>query len=128
VLMPLLVVACTALMTVGGMVVAGQTMNVINNIIPTLLIIIGMSCAVHIIDRYADMSRRGVPPTEAARRTVRSLAIATFLTSSTTAAGFAANVFSQTQMLRAFGVIAALGTMLSFVTALLLVPPVMVSI
>ncbi|MBC7173890.1 MAG: MMPL family transporter, partial [Polyangiaceae bacterium] len=49
VVMPLAVVACTALITVGGMGLVGEPMNVINNIIPTLLIMIGLSCAVHII-------------------------------------------------------------------------------
>lgn len=128
VVMPLLVVACTTLMTVGGMAFFGQPMNVINNIIPTLLIMIGLSCAVHLISRYVEEMGRGSPPKVAAARAVQVITVATFLTSSTTAVGFASNVFSQTVMLRSFGVIAGIGTMISFIVALLLVPPVMVAV
>ncbi len=128
VVMPLLVVACTTLMTVGGMGATDTPMNVINNIIPTLLIMIGLSCAVHIIDRYVEEMGRGATPKLAATRAVQVMTIANFLTSSTTAVGFGANVFSQTVMLRTFGVVAAIGTMISFVVAHLLVPPVMTAV
>jgi predicted RND superfamily exporter protein len=126
--MPLLVVACTTLMTVGGMALFGEPMNVINNIIPSLLIIIGLSCAVHIIERYREEMGRGAEPKVAGVRAVQAMTIATFLTSSTTAAGFGSNVISRTLMLRHFGVAAAIGVMLSFLVALFLVPPTMISV
>ncbi len=128
VVMPLLVVACTVLMTVGGMALFDEPMNVMNNIIPSLLVIIGLSCAVHYIDRYLEEIGRGAEPKVAAKRSVQALTVATFLTAATTAAGFWANVFSRTVMLRSFGVIAGCGTMLSFLVALFLVPPTMISV
>ena len=49
--LPVVAVGISALMVIGCMAVAGETMNVVNNIIPPLLIIIGVSDSIHLIDK-----------------------------------------------------------------------------
>ncbi len=125
VLMPLAAVGVTALIVVGGMGLFGQPMNILNNIIVPLLIIIGISDATHLVQRYRDEVLGDADPRGAGRRTVRAMAIAVMLTSATTAVGLASLVVSKTVMLRHFGLTAGLGVMISYVVIITFVPAVL---
>ncbi len=125
VLMPLAAVAVTALIVVGAMGLFGESMNILNNIIVPLLIIIGISDATHLVQRYRDEVKEEQDAREAGQRTVRAMAIAVMLTSATTAVGLASLVVSKTVMLRHFGVTAGLGVMVSYLIIITFVPSVL---
>ncbi|MFO0693105.1 MAG: efflux RND transporter permease subunit [Polyangiales bacterium] len=125
VLLPIGAVGLCAIMVVGGMAAAGEPMNVLNNVIPPLLIIIGISEAIHLVERYREELARSGNQMEAGHTTVVTMAVACFLTTLTTAVGFAALVVSRTVMLRHFGITAALGVMLSYVMTMAFVPPIL---
>jgi len=97
-------------------------MNVINNIIPSLLIIIGICDSIHLIGRYREELARGKPKLAAARATLKSMAVACLLTSVTTAVGLASLVVAQTEMLRIFGLIAGAGVMVAYAVTILFLP------
>jgi predicted RND superfamily exporter protein len=105
----------------------GEPLTILSNVIPTLLIIIALADSVHIIARWIQEAKRGkgTSSEEAARRALRTMAVACFLTSFTTAAGLGSLMVSQTQMLRRFGGIAAIGTMFAYVVTVLVVPAVL---
>jgi hypothetical protein len=102
-------------------------MNILNNVIVPLLIIIGISDATHLIQRYRDeVSLDDDPDRRAAgRRTVRAIAVACMLTSATTAVGLGSLVVSKTVMLRHFGVTSGLGVMVSYVVIITFVPAIL---
>lgn len=125
VLLPLGAVSMTTVMVLGGMSVANEPMNVINNIIPVLLIIVGISDSIHMLSRYREELSRTDDRDEAGRKTIHAIAAACALTSSTTAAGLASLVVSQTVMLRTFGIVAAVGVMLAYLVTVFFVPTVM---
>ena len=127
VLLPLGAVAITALVTVGGMGLFGEPMNILNNVIVPLLIIIGISDATHLIQRYRDEVHfgEGDDRSAAGKRTVRAMAVATMLTSATTAVGLASLVVSKTVMLRHFGVTSGIGVMISYVVIITFVPAIL---
>jgi predicted RND superfamily exporter protein len=127
VVLPFAAVAITAVVTVGGMALVGEPMNILNNVIVPLLIIIGISDATHLIQRYRDeVSLDDDPDRRAAgRRTVRAIAVACMLTSATTAVGLASLVVSKTVMLRHFGLTSGLGVMVSYVVIITFVPAVL---
>ncbi len=127
VLLPLGAVAITALVVVGGMGLFGEPMNILNNIIVPLLIIIGISDATHLIQRYRDEVHADEDSDRiaAGRRTVRAIAVACMLTSATTAVGLASLVVSKTVMLRHFGLTSGIGVMLSYVVIITFVPAVL---
>ena len=125
VILPIAAVGVTALMVVGGMAVAGEPMNILNNVIPTLLIIIGISDSIHIIGRYREELLRSDDKTVAGRRTVHAMAMACLLTSITTAVGLASLVVSRTVMLRHFGITAALGVMVAYIVTITFLPAVL---
>lgn len=125
VVLPIGAVALTAVMVVGTMGLVGEPMNVLNNIIPTLLIIIGISDSIHLVARYREELQRGDgDKLPAVQRMVRTMAAACFLTSLTTAVGLASLAISKTVMLRHFGVTSACGVMVAYVVTITFVPVV----
>lgn len=123
--LPVVAVGLSAIMVIGAMALAGETMNVINNIIPPLLIIIGVSDSIHLIGRYREELDHASSKMEAARNTVKAMTVACFLTSITTAVGLASLVVSQTAMLQRFGVTAGIGVLIAYVVTIGFLPPAM---
>jgi hydrophobe/amphiphile efflux-3 (HAE3) family protein len=122
--LPLVVVGLSVLGTVGGMAIVGEPMTILTNVVPTLLMIIALADSVHIISRWEEELRgpSKPDPTAAAARALRTMAVACFLTSITTAVGLGSLLVSHTQMLRHFGGVAGIGTMLAYVVTILVIP------
>jgi hypothetical protein len=124
-ILPVAAVGISAVIVIGTMAMTGETMNVITNIVPPLLIIIGVSDSIHLIGRYREELERSATKIEAAKNTVRSMAVACFLTSITTGVGLASLVVSQTEMLQRFGVIAGIGVLIAYVVTIGFLPSAM---
>ncbi|HEY8430097.1 MAG TPA: MMPL family transporter [Sandaracinaceae bacterium] len=122
VVLPLAMVGMTVVSTLGAMAFAGEPLSILMNTLPTLLIIMGISEAVHVVGRYFEEQRTAPDRIEASRRAIRRLMIACFLTSFTTAVGFGSLVVAQTDMLRRFGVVAASGVMIGYAILITFVP------
>ena len=122
VLIPMGSVALGALWTAAAMALAGQEINIINTITATLILVIGVADAIHMMTRYGQERRAGRPRDEAARTTLNSVGLACLLTSLTTAVGFMTLGTAQLQILRSFGLFAALGVMLTFSLSIVFVP------
>ncbi|MDB4976112.1 MAG: putative rane protein [Myxococcaceae bacterium] len=120
--LPLLKVALTSLWVIGGMALFGVKINVITNIIPALLIIMGLTDSIHLVSRYMYEYARVREPDKALGATIGSIGEACFGTASTTAAGFFALYVSKTHMLAEFGVVAGLGVMLAYLDTLVFLP------
>ncbi len=121
-ILPTVAVVISAVMLVGGMAAVGEPFNILNNIIPLVVIIIGISNAIHLINRFGEELREGHERDEAARLAVLTMTVACFLTSFTTAVGFASLVVSRTEILRSFGITAAIGVMLAYVVTITFLP------
>lgn len=130
-LLPLLAVGMGLVWTIGFMVTAGFSFNLITNVLPVLLLVIGISNCVHFMDDFADQlsaarastgndaagEMTGPPdgPTtteerrEASRRTILHMGRACLLTLLTTAIGFSCLIAARSDALSQFGWQAALG-------------------
>jgi predicted RND superfamily exporter protein len=122
VVLPIAMVGLTAASVLGLMALFGEPLSILMNTLPTLLIIMGIGEAVHVVSRYVEESRRASDRVEASRRAIRKLMVACFLTSFTTAVGFGSLIVAQTEMLRRFGVVAAIGVMVGYVILITFVP------
>ncbi len=125
VLSPLAAVGLTALIVVGTMGMLDIRLNVITNILPPLLIIIGISDSIHLIARYRDELKKKDDRIAAGQTTVRHLGAACFLTSATTAVGFGSLAVARTEMLREFGLLAAFGVLLAYIITMSFLPAVL---
>lgn len=113
--LPLLATGAGLALSVGVLTLTGQTLNIINNIVPALLLIFGVSCCVHVVNRYAEESYRVPGQRElATRRTLENMLLPCFLTYFTTALGFLSLIAAQSTTLRDFGWQAALGMMMLY--------------
>ncbi|RLB53535.1 MAG: hypothetical protein DRJ42_11735 [Deltaproteobacteria bacterium] len=121
-LLPLMTVGITAAFVVGGMAIVGQPMTILTNIVPPLLIIIGISDSIHLVGRYRDELRESGNPSRALVATVRSMATACFLTSLTTSIGIASLLVSSTVGFRTFAAIASIGVMVAYVVTITFLP------
>lgn len=122
VILPLASAGMASAFVIGAMAAYGEPINLLNNTIAPLLITIGLGDAVHLIARYREELRRDPDRLGAARRTVRAMASACFLTAATTAIGFGSLVVSDTSIVRRYALLAAGGVLLGFVVTITFLP------
>jgi predicted RND superfamily exporter protein len=128
VVLPLGTVGITVVLSVGGMAMAHVPLDLLTNMIPPLLVTIGLAEAVHMVLRYDDELARAAGDREkAATRTLEAMWLACFVTTFTTAIGFGALVLSDTEALRRFGAVAAIASMVAYVVTVLFVPTLLPS-
>jgi len=85
---------------------------------PVLMIIVGTSDVIHIMSKYIDELRKGLPKMEAVQITIREIGLATLLTSLTTAVGFATLMTSRIIPIKDFGMNAAIGVIVAYITVI----------
>ena len=118
-LIPLLAVGVGLAWMMALMTVFGQTFNILSNILPVMLLIVGVSNSVHIICRYAEEARSADANRRLAmEQTMYHLANACFLTFFTTAAGFGSLITARSDLLRSFGWQAGMGIELLYVSVI----------
>ena len=106
------------LLFMGFLGVAGRELNAMSALYPVLMIIVGTSDVVHIMSKYIDELRKGRAEEEAITITIKEIGLATLLTSVTTAIGFASLLTSRIAPIRDFGLNAAVGVIVAYVTVI----------
>ena len=86
-----------------------------SNLLPILVLALGIDDSLHALHRYKEERQNGASPEQAATVTISKVGRAIMLTSVTTIAAFASNLFSDIAALRSFGIEAALGVFAAFV-------------
>ena len=122
VVIPALAAMVPTAMLVGIMGWMGEPIGLLNQAFFTLLPVIAVADAIHMIARFHEERRAGHQRVDAIVRACSQVGLACFLTSLTTVAGFASLATATMPILRAFGLYAALGVALAFVVTLVLVP------
>ncbi|WP_321310495.1 efflux RND transporter permease subunit [Marinifilum fragile] len=118
----MLVVGLSVIWAVGSMVLFDYKITLLTAMLPPLLVVIGIPNSVFLINKYHGEYTRHRNKIKALQRVVAKIGNATFLTNLTTASGFATFIVTSSQILKEFGVIAALNIMVVFVLSLLLIP------
>jgi len=118
VLVALLAAGVATIWSAGIFGLAGVPINLITTTVPTIVAVISLAMAVHLL--------RGLPREEARRpdeRARSNVTAACFFSSLTSAAAFAALTVSDIRVLRELGLFAASGIMASFIVSILLCLP-----
>jgi len=108
--------------TLGLMGWTGQPLGMINAVLPALLMVIGVSDAMHLLFHFRRESAGPEPQRQAAFDSVAQLGNACFLTSLTTGIGFGSLMVCQDETIRMFGLWAAIGVVVTFVGVVVLFP------
>ncbi len=122
VLFPILIVITGVIWAMGTMALFGFKITLLTGMIPSLLIVIGIPNSIYMLNKYHHEFRNHGNNIKALQRVIIKIGNATFLTNLTTASGFATFVITNSEILRQFGVIAALNILTLFVLSLLLIP------
>jgi hypothetical protein len=128
---PLAAVGIGLTWTIATLALTHQSVNLVTNVLPVLLLIIGVSSSVQIVGCYAEEA--ALCPDDlaaAAREAIVKMTPACLLAAITTAIGFASLATAQSVLLRSFGWQAAVGvgyqyvcTLIALGAALRFVPP-----
>ena len=113
-------IGISLLLFMGILGLLGRELSVMSALYPVLMLIVGTSDVVHIMTRYLDELYNGKDKKTAMRQTIKEIGLATLMTSLTTAIGFASLLSSRLAPVRDFGINAALGVIVAFITVIFL--------
>ncbi|WP_159517602.1 efflux RND transporter permease subunit [Sunxiuqinia indica] len=122
VLYPVIIVITGVIWAIGTMAIFGFKITLLTGMIPSLLIVIGIPNSIYMLNKYHNEYKQHGNNIKALQRVIIKIGNATFLTNLTTASGFATFVITNSEILRQFGVVAALNILTLFVLSLLLIP------
>lgn len=128
-----LVTLLTIIMAIGIMQGAGYLLEQVGvidafsaptQIVPILLIGLGVDYGIHLTSRYREEIGQGETVDGAMTGAVTSVGIALLLATITTVIGFLTNVFTPVPALKDFGILAGVGIVVAFILMLTFVPAV----
>lgn len=122
VLLSMLVVSISVVWALGIQGLFGYKITILTGMIPPLLIVIGIPNVIFILNKYHNEYRRHNNKIKSIQRVILKIGNASFLTNLTTALGFGTFVFTSSNILVEFGVIASINIMCVYVICLLVLP------
>lgn len=122
IIFPLIVVGITVAWTLSILTVQGNSIDIIGNLIPTVLMVIGISDTVHFITHYLRNLGNGMEKWPALKQTIEEVGLATMLTTFTTAIGFLTLTTSDFQSLVSLGIYGTLGLVFALLLTYSLLP------
>jgi predicted RND superfamily exporter protein len=121
-------IGVTTAWTVGLMVLAGKTFNMVTVTLPSLLIVLSLSGGIHITSRFQSLLAETDLPRAALHEALKEVLSPLFVSNVTTAVGFGSLMTSDMQPVVDFGQFAALGMLLSVLFNVTIVPGILSSL
>lgn len=118
----LLVVIIGVIWSLGTISLLGFKVTALMGLIPPLIIVIGVPNCVFLLNKYHKEYRHHGNKIKALTRVIHKVGNATFMTNATTAMGFATFIFTQSAMLKDFGIIASINILGVFFLSLIIIP------
>lgn len=124
VVLPLLSIVIALVWTMGIASLQGEPLNLVTSLVPPLMLILGLSYAVHVVSEYYESAREmpDASAPEIVHHAVVLVAQPVILTAITTAAGFLALALSPIGSISEFGILALIGIGSSTFASLFLIP------
>lgn len=121
----LVVVATGVVWSLGTMAVLDYPITLLMSLIPPLMIVIGVPNCIYLVNKYHAEFKRHGNKMMALQRMIVKVGNATLLTNFTTALGFATFIFTHSDVLRNFGVVASINILAVFVISIIVIPSLM---
>ncbi|MEN3323511.1 efflux RND transporter permease subunit [Mariniflexile soesokkakense] len=118
-----LVVVCIGVMWTLGIIGAlNYEITVLTALIPPLIIVIGIPNCIFLINKYQHEVKLHGNKVKSLQRVITKIGNATLMTNVTTASGFATFIFTESTLLKEFGIVASLSILSIFILCLLIIP------
>ena len=121
---PAVVIITAVIWTMGLMELTGKKIDMILSILPTIMLVIGLSDAIHLISKYLEELRKGKLQDEAIIIAYKEVGLATFFTSLTTSIGFLTLLTSSITPIIDLGIYVACGVVIALVLTYSLMPAI----
>jgi predicted RND superfamily exporter protein len=116
------VVVVSVVIAMGSIAVFDYPITMLMGLIPPLMIVTTVPNCIYLVTKYHQEYQRYRNKTRALARVVQKAGAAAFMINATTAVGFATFIFTSSDLLKNFGVIASLNCLLAFFISLLVFP------
>ena len=121
-LIALLSISVSLIWVSGIMSLMGISINVISYLTFNLLMVIGVSDAIHLLMKYHEETHRNKDKNKALNNVIIDIGAALFLTSFTTATGFLSLSITNVRILQEFGIIMGIGIGVLFIITIIVMP------
>jgi len=121
-LISMLTVIIGVMWAFGFIGLLGFEITVLTAVIPPLIIIIGIPNCIFLINKYQHEIKKHGNQAKSLQRVITKIGNATLMTNVTTASGFATFIFTQSELLKEFGILASINIIAIFILSLLLIP------
>jgi uncharacterized protein len=122
VFLPLGTVVVSLLWTIAVAAVLGRSLSIVSSVLPPLVLAIGASYTIRVLSEYHRQRERLRDRTAALEATLGEVGLTVMLCGATTALGFGSLLSSRVEVIRDLGLLATVGSALTTLTALTLVP------
>ncbi len=116
------VVAVGVVIAMGSIALFDYPITMLMGLIPPLMIVTTVPNCIYLVTKYHQEYKRYGNKTRALARVVQKAGAAAFMINATTAVGFATFIFTSSDLLKNFGVIASINCMGAFFLSLLIFP------
>ncbi|MFM1933079.1 MAG: Membrane transport protein mmpL8, partial [Bacteroidota bacterium] len=123
-LVSILVVGVGVVWSMGTIALFDYPISMLMALIPPLMIVIGVPNCIYLINKYHAEYRRHGNKTKALARVIYKVGNATFMTNATTALGFATFIFTHSDVMKEFGIIASINIIAVFFVSLFIIPTI----
>ncbi|NNE55877.1 MAG: MMPL family transporter, partial [Flavobacteriales bacterium] len=120
----MLVVGIGVVFSLGTISLFGYSISMLMGLIPPLMIVIGVPNCIYLLNKYHSEYKRHGNKAKSLTRVVQKVGNATFMTNTTTAMGFATFIFTHSDILRQFGVIASINILAIFIISIITIPTI----
>lgn len=110
--------------SLGTIALFDYPITMLMGLIPPLMIVIGVPNCIYLLNKYHSEYKKHGNKMKALQRVIHKVGNATFMTNATTALGFATFVFTHSDILIHFGVVASLNIIAMFLISLITIPTV----
>jgi hypothetical protein len=124
-IMSLLVVGMGVVWSLGTMVLCGYKITLLTALIPPLIVVIGVPNCIYFLNKYHTSFKETNDKNKALVNMVGRMGIVTLFCNIAAAIGFAVFAFTQSQLLKEFGVVSGINIMALFLISLIFIPVVL---
>lgn len=118
----MIVVLVGVVWSTGIQVLLGYKITILTGLMPPLIIVIGIPNCIFILNKYHREYKRHGNQILALRRVIQKIGNAIFLTNTTTSLGFGTFIFTDSDILIQFGLVATFGILSVFLVSITLMP------
>ena len=121
-LAPVLAVNFAMGWSIGLLIVSDVTFNILSMLVPAIAMVIGIADGIHLVSRYREERGLSNNPIHAMALTLEEMTSACFLTTITTAGGFASLLVADTVVIQDFGWHACVAVTVTYIGIMILIP------